>query len=143
MYETATRGSVLSKMPSLMDLQGSPVSDNITWEAVVVNKAADANLLQLEQSALEVTVATLTSESVGQNMVQRLAILVSNHMGGPVGNPDKMLLAWRNFSYKLKATLGSNVLPLGSLKTGMARHRALLFKVLSLSLSFNVYIGNF
>lgn len=113
-------------MPSLLDLQRTPVSDNITWEAVVVNKVADAKLLQLlEQSA------KLISESVGQNIVKKLAIFVSNHMGGPVGDPDKMLLAWMKFSYKLKVTLGSMVLPLGSLKIGMARHRALLFKVLS------------
>ncbi|KAI3515772.1 hypothetical protein L1887_14676 [Cichorium endivia] len=122
-----------SKMPSLVDLQATPVSENITWEAIVVNKAVDAKLLQLEQSALEITVKS-TSESVsfvGQNMVQRLAVLVANYMGGPVGDPDKMLLAWRNFSYKLKVTLGSMVLPLGALKIGMARHRALLFKVLA------------
>ncbi|GKE18666.1 auxin response factor 18, partial [Tanacetum coccineum] len=50
---------------------------------VVVNKDADAKLL-LEQSA------KLTSEYVGQNIVQKFAIFVSNHMGGPVGDSDKM-----------------------------------------------------
>nr|XP_043632519.1 probable serine/threonine-protein kinase SIS8 isoform X2 [Erigeron canadensis] len=132
LYETST-GVVLSKMPSLLDLHGTPVSDSTTWEAIVVNKAADAELLKLEKSALEATVK-LTSDSfssVGQNMVHKLAIIASNHMGGLVGDPDKMLLACRNFIYNLKATIGSNVLPLGSLKIGMARHRALLFKVLA------------
>ncbi|KAI3783851.1 hypothetical protein L1987_42939 [Smallanthus sonchifolius] len=52
-------------------------------------------------------------------------------MGGPVGDPDMMLLSWRTFSYKLKATLGSMVLSLGSLKFGMTRLRALLLKVLA------------
>ncbi|XP_071685810.1 probable serine/threonine-protein kinase SIS8 isoform X2 [Rutidosis leptorrhynchoides] len=131
-YDTST--TVLSsKMPSLLDLQATQVSDNITWEAIVVNKAADAKLLQLEKSALDVTIKS-TSECftfVGQDMVQKLAILVSNYMGGPVGDPDKMLLTWQSFIYKLKTTLGSNVLPLGSLNVGMARHRALLFKVLT------------
>ncbi|GKC08633.1 retrovirus-related pol polyprotein LINE-1 [Tanacetum coccineum] len=37
--------------------------------------------------------AKLTSESVGQNIVQKFAIFVSNHMGGPVGDPDE-LVAW-------------------------------------------------
>ncbi|GJS87203.1 serine/threonine-protein kinase EDR1 isoform X1 [Tanacetum coccineum] len=46
-------------------------------------------------------------------------------MGGPVGDPNKMLLAWMKFSYKLKVTLGTMVLPLGSLKIRMV---ALLFK---------------
>ncbi|XP_052621961.1 probable serine/threonine-protein kinase SIS8 isoform X2 [Lactuca sativa] len=125
--ETSTTRALSSKMPSLVDLQGTPVSDNVTWEAIVVNKAVDAKLLQLEQTALEVT-AKSASESL---TVQRLAVLVSNFMGGPVGDPDKMLRAWQNFSYKLKATLRSMVLPLGLLKIGMARHRALLFKVLA------------
>ncbi|XP_024990305.1 probable serine/threonine-protein kinase SIS8 [Cynara cardunculus var. scolymus] len=132
LYDISTQ-ALSSKMPSLVDLQGTPLSDNITLEAVLVNKATDVKLLRLEQSALEIAVKS-TSESLspsGHNMVQRLAALVSNHMGGPVGDPDKMLLAWRNFSYKLKATLGSIVLPLGSLKVGMACHRALLFKVLA------------
>ncbi|KAK9059622.1 hypothetical protein SSX86_020326 [Deinandra increscens subsp. villosa] len=128
LYETSPTAS-LPEMPSLTSLQGTPVSDNITWEAVVVNKATDAKLLQLEKGALEITIKS-KSES-DQNVLQKLAVLVSNHMGGPVGDPDKMLLEWRNSSYKLKATLGSMVLPLGSLKIGMARHRALLFKVLA------------
>ncbi|XP_076913295.1 putative serine/threonine-protein kinase SIS8 isoform X2 [Bidens hawaiensis] len=132
LYEASPTG-LLSEMPSLTDLQQTPVSDNITWEAVVVNKGMDDKLLQLEKSALEICMKSKsksTSES-DQDAVQRLGVLVSNHMGGPVADPDKMLVAWNSFSYKLKVTLGSMVLPLGSLKVGMARHRALLFKVLA------------
>lgn len=65
------------------------------------------------------------------SLVHELAVLVSDHMGGPVVDPESMLLAWRSISYNLKATLGSMVLPLGSLTIGLARHRALLFKVLA------------
>lgn len=129
-------GPTSSKMPSLVELQGTPVSDNVTWEAVVVNKAADSKLLELEQRALEIAVKSV-SESVdcaGQSLVQRLAVLVSDHMGGPVRNPDNMLVAWRDFSSRLKGTIGSMVLPLGSLKIGLARHRALLFKVFTFSI---------
>ncbi|XP_076920797.1 putative serine/threonine-protein kinase SIS8 isoform X2 [Bidens hawaiensis] len=120
-------------MPSFVELQGTPVSDNVTWETVLVDKAADSKLLELEQRALEIAVKSV-SESVdcaGQSLVQRLAVLVSDHMGGPVRNPDNMLVAWRDFSSRLKGTIGSMVLPLGSLKIGLARHRALLFKVLA------------
>nr|XP_043631647.1 probable serine/threonine-protein kinase SIS8 isoform X2 [Erigeron canadensis] len=52
-------------------------------------------------------------------------------MGGPIVDPDKMLLAWREFSSTLKETLGSVVMPLGLLKIGLSSHRALLFKVLA------------
>lgn len=124
--------STSSRMPSLVDLQGIPVSDNVSWEAILVNKAVDINLLNLDQKALEMAVK-LRSDSVNSdsNMVQKLATLVSDYMGGPVGDPDNMLISWRNLSYKLKENLGTIVLPLGSLTIGLARHRALLFKVLA------------
>ncbi|MBA0587277.1 hypothetical protein Gorai_000409 [Gossypium raimondii] len=120
-------------MPSLLVLQGKLVSDNVSQEAVLVNRAFDANLLKLERKALAMT-AKLRSEPlafVSSNLVQKLAVLVSDYMGGPVADPDNMSRAWRSLSYSLKATLGSMVLPLGSLTIGLARHRALLFKVLA------------
>ncbi|XP_076935052.1 putative serine/threonine-protein kinase SIS8 [Bidens hawaiensis] len=126
-------GPTSSKMPSLLDLQATPVSDYVTWEAVIVNKASDSKLLGLEQTALEMAVKSM-SESVnfaGQTLVQTLAVLVSDHMGGTVGDPEKMLVAWREFSSRLRESIGSMVLPLGELSVGMARHRALLFKVLA------------
>ncbi|CAI9753605.1 unnamed protein product [Fraxinus pennsylvanica] len=124
--------STSSKMPSLVDLQGIPVSDNVSWEAILVNKEADIKLSNLGQKALEMAVK-LRSDSVNfvSNMVKKLATLVSDYMGGPVGDPDNMLISWRNLSYKLKENLGTIVLPLGSLTIGLARHRALLFKVLA------------
>lgn len=124
--------STSERMPSLVDLQGTPVSENVTWEAVLVNKAADSNLLKLEQMALEMAVKS-TSDSlvfVNSDLVRKLAVLVANYMGGPVGDPESMLREWQSLTNKLKATIGSMVLPLGSLKIGLARHRALLFKVL-------------
>ncbi|KAK7844343.1 putative serine/threonine-protein kinase sis8 [Quercus suber] len=130
--------SAAERMPSLVDLQRTPVSDGVTWEAVLVNRVADANLLKLEQKALEMAVKSRSNSLVilGSDLVRKLAILVADSMGGPVGNPENMLRAWRSLSYNLKATLGSMVLPLGSLKVGLARHRALLFKVLADSVGF-------
>ncbi|CAN4088796.1 unnamed protein product [Withania somnifera] len=122
-----------SKMPSLIDLQRTPVANQITWEAILVNRAADSKLLKLEQKALEMSVK-VRSESIGfagRNLVHQLAALISEHMGGPVGDPDSMLIAWRSLSHNLKATFGSMVLPLGSLTVGLSSHRALLFKVLA------------
>ncbi|XP_042501465.1 probable serine/threonine-protein kinase SIS8 [Macadamia integrifolia] len=125
--------STSEKMPSLVDLQGVPVSENISWEAVLVNRAADSDLLKLEQKALMMALELRSGSfgSVGTDMVQKLADLVANYMGGPVGDPESMLKAWRNLSNRLRASIGSMVLPLGSLTIGCARHRALLFKVLA------------
>ena len=128
--------STSDRMPSLVDLQGTALSDSVNWEAVLVNRAADANLLKLENMALEMAVKSRSDPlvSVNRNLVRRLALLVANYMGGPVTNPYNMLRAWQSLSQSLKATLGSMVLPLGSLTIGLARHRALLFKVLVLYL---------
>ncbi|KAI3910430.1 hypothetical protein MKX01_034824 [Papaver californicum] len=134
--------STSDKMPSLVDLQGTPMSDIICWEAVLVNRGADANLLKLEQKAL-VMAEQSRSESLGlvdSELVQKLASLVADYMGGPVGDPDNMLKAWKNLSDRLRANIGSMVLPLGSLTIGLARHRALLFKVLADSVAIPCWL---
>ncbi|CAN0891488.1 Probable serine/threonine-protein kinase SIS8 [Linum grandiflorum] len=122
------------RMPSLIELQGALVSESVTWEAVLVDRATDANLLKLERKAQEIA-SEIRSESVvlpvDANLVKKLADLVCSYMGGSVGDPENMSVAWRRLSYSLKATLGSMVLPLGSLTIGLARHRALMFKVLA------------
>ncbi|XP_054780376.1 probable serine/threonine-protein kinase SIS8 isoform X2 [Prosopis cineraria] len=125
--------STSARMPPLVDLQGTSISDSVTWEAVLVNRAADSNLLKLEQKALELaSKSRLEIEIVANgNLVQKLAVLVADYMGGPVADPQHMTSAWQSLSYSLKSTLGSMVLPLGSLTIGLARHRALLFKVLA------------
>ncbi|KAJ1437803.1 Serine-threonine/tyrosine-protein kinase, catalytic domain [Sesbania bispinosa] len=95
--------------------------------------AADSNLLKLEQKALELVVNSRKDFEIviDSNLVRKLAIIVADYMGGSVEDPESMSRAWRSLSYSLKATLGSMVLPLGSLTIGLARHRALLFKVLA------------
>ncbi|CAN6478648.1 unnamed protein product [Victoria cruziana] len=125
--------STTVKMPSLVDLQGTPVSDNISWEVVLVNREVDTELSKLEQRALTMSLQ-LRSEShgwVGIDLLQKIATLVSNHMGGPVGDRDGMVASWRALTNRLRSSNSNLVLPLGSLAVGLARHRALLFKVLA------------
>lgn len=122
-----------SKMPSLVDLKPVPISEGISCEAILVNRASDANLGKLEQKALILAVKARSEPLLlgGGELVRQLATLVSDYMGGPVGEPENMLRAWKSLSYSLRTTLQSVVLPLGSLTIGLARHRALLFKVLA------------
>ncbi|CAH2037044.1 unnamed protein product [Thlaspi arvense] len=125
--------SLLERIPPLVDLQGTLVSDGVNWEAVLVNRIEDSNLLRLEQMALDIAAKSKSVSSSGfvnSELVRKLAVLVGDYMGGPVVDPDSTLRAWWSLSYSLKATLCSMVLPLGSLTIGLARHRALLFKVL-------------
>ncbi|KAG9459192.1 hypothetical protein H6P81_003700 [Aristolochia fimbriata] len=125
--------STPDKMPSLVDLQRIPVSDSISWEAILVNRASDSDLLRLEQRALVMAVESGSgSQGVMRNdLVQKLAVLVAQYMGGPVEDPEKMLKNWIIQSCNLRSSVGNMVLPLGQLKIGLARHRALLYKVLA------------
>lgn len=134
-YDICSTGDepVLSTIPSLMELQSLPYSHGVKTEAVLVNRALDSELVALEQKAflMAVEFRSKSSEFVGRILVQTLANLVSNYMGGPVIDPESMLLKYRNMSSVLKADIRSAVIPLGRLTVGLARHRALLFKVLA------------
>eukprot|EP00249_Psilotum_nudum_P022893 c28683_g2_i1 orf=478-3393(+) len=120
-------------MPSLVDLQGTAVTDNLCYEVVLVNRAIDPDLTQLEQAALYLSLECGTDEvSLPQTgLIQRIANLVSEHMGGPVSDANEMLKRWRTRSYELRTSLNNIVLPLGCLRIGLSRHRALVFKVLA------------
>ncbi|XP_068661870.1 probable serine/threonine-protein kinase SIS8 [Aristolochia californica] len=125
--------STPDKMPSLIDLQRLPISDSISWEAILVNRGSDSDLLRLEQRALAMALESRSGSRgvMWSDLVQKLAILVADYMGGPVEDPEKMLKIWRSQSNHLRSSVGNRVLPLGQLKIGLARHRALLFKVLT------------
>eukprot|EP00252_Welwitschia_mirabilis_P020620 TRINITY_DN5089_c0_g1_i2.p1 TRINITY_DN5089_c0_g1~~TRINITY_DN5089_c0_g1_i2.p1 ORF type:complete len:920 (+),score=235.47 TRINITY_DN5089_c0_g1_i2:638-3397(+) len=126
-------GSTSEKMPSLVDLQGSSATDEIRCEAILVNKSIDPELVNLLKRALDLAIECKSGlwGSCETGLVQKIANLVSDSMGGPVGDPESMLKQWRSMSENLRASLQSIVLPLGRLKVGLARHRALLFKVLA------------
>jgi hypothetical protein len=67
-------------------------------------------------------------------LVQRIAELVTDNMGGPVEDSNEMLTKWLQNSTELRTTLQTSLLPIGCIKIGLSRHRALLFKVPSLPL---------
>jgi Ethylene-responsive protein kinase Le-CTR1 len=121
------------KMPSLLDLQEKPTSGNYRWEAVLVNRAEDTALVRLEHKALIMAAESRPSDSpfVGGVLVQRLASLVADYMGGKNGKSESMILAYHNLRNYLRSIGGNVVLPLGRITIGLARHRALMFKVCS------------
>ncbi|KAJ4761474.1 protein kinase family protein [Rhynchospora pubera] len=123
-------------MPSLLDLQEKPTVGKYSWEAVLVNRAEDPDLVKLEQKALIMASDARSGDSafVGGVLVQRLASLVADYMGGKICEPEIMLSAYHDLSNYLRAIGGNVVLPLGRITIGLARHRALMFKVLADSL---------
>lgn len=124
-YGLSTDSAMQGKMPSLRDLEANP--GNSTLEVVIVNRTIDPTLEELVQIAHCVELDCPVSE-VGV-LVQRLAELVTGHMGGPVKDANIILARWTERSTELRTSLHTSVLPLGSINIGLLRHRALLFKV--------------
>jgi hypothetical protein len=115
-------------MPSLEDLQ-TGIGD-LGFEVIVINRAIDAALQEMEQVAqcilLDFPVANIAL------LVQRIADLVTDNLGGPVKDANAMLARWLETSTQLRTSLHTSLLPIGCINIGLSRHRALLFKVSSL-----------
>lgn len=119
-------------MPSLKDLRAQSLSHRVNWEAVLVHRGEDPELMKLDQTALIMSLElreSKPSEFVGNDLVQKLAGLVARHMGGTFFDSEGMLVKYQKMMRYLRTSIGSVVVPLGQLKIGLARHRALLFKV--------------
>lgn len=117
--------AVQGNMPSLVDLETN--AGDSGFEAVIVNRTIDPILVELEQVAHCFALDCPASE-VGI-LVQRLAELVTEHMGGPVKDAGIVLAKWMEISTELRTSLHTSVFPIGSVRVGLSRHRALLFKV--------------
>ncbi|XP_020531650.1 serine/threonine-protein kinase EDR1 isoform X2 [Amborella trichopoda] len=125
--------TVHGKMPSLMELQATSITDNVDYEVVLVNRAVDPALEQLEKKATCIASECRATERgpLDSGLVQKLADLVADRMGGQVCDSDDMLRRWTIKSYELRTSLNTIIFPLGILEFGLSRHRALLFKVLA------------
>lgn len=122
----STETTIQGKMPSLTDLETNLGSSS--FEVVLVNQTIDPVLEELIQIAQCIALDYPVSK-VGI-FVQRLAELVTGHMGGPVKDANIMLAKWTERSTELRTSLHTSVLPIGSVTIGLSRHRALLFKVI-------------
>jgi sterile alpha motif and leucine zipper-containing kinase AZK len=117
--------------PSLAALQSAPFRPSLAYVAVLVNRERDPVLRRLEGRA--VAIAAQSRAQCGglasAELVQKIACLVVDAMGGVVEDADRMNREWATKSCDLCARLNSVALPLGSLRIGLSRHRSLLFKV--------------
>ncbi|XP_021739006.1 probable serine/threonine-protein kinase SIS8 [Chenopodium quinoa] len=132
-YAVTSHSVAQGEMPLLVDLQAVSISSNVEYEVVLVNRSIDAQLQQLENKvyAISVECKVLGHGMSLNDLIQSLANLVVDRMGGPVANAEEITKRWRVRSNQLKASLNTIVLPLGCLDVGLSRHRALLFKVLA------------
>ncbi|XP_051123643.1 serine/threonine-protein kinase EDR1 isoform X2 [Andrographis paniculata] len=126
-YNVSSDATIRGDMPSLSDLESDNGGSN--YEVVIVNRKLDPALEELMQIAHCIVLDRPTTEIT--LLIQRLAELVTEHLGGPVRDANIILAKWMERSMELRTSLHTIVLPLGSLRIGLSRHRALLFKALA------------
>ncbi|TVU33108.1 hypothetical protein EJB05_24893, partial [Eragrostis curvula] len=122
-----------ARFPSLDYLKAIPAGGEAAYLAISVNRERDPALRRLEERAVAMAAQSKAHHSgaASAELVQKIAGLVVNAMGGPVEDADGMNRQWSMKSRQLSLQLNSVVLPLGSLRVGLSRHRSLLFKVLA------------
>ncbi|KAA3490488.1 serine/threonine-protein kinase EDR1-like [Gossypium australe] len=132
-YGIASTLGAQGKMPSLVDLRSVSVLDNVDYQVILVNRLLDPDLQELEKRVYNMYVQSRSfgRSPVVSGMIQKIAEMVVNRMGGPVADAEEMLRMWTSRSYELQNSLKTIILPLGRLDVGLSRHRALLFKVLA------------
>lgn len=119
------------KMPMLVDLESVPITEKVDYEVILVNRTSDMELRKLEEKVHLISTECRASTK-GPRMsflVQKIADIVVDTMGGPVNDADEIMRKWEVRSYELRISLNTIILPLGCLDVGLSRHRALLFKV--------------
>ncbi|XBH78200.1 hypothetical protein VPH35_104532 [Triticum aestivum] len=121
------------KFPSLSSLRAIPVGRDVAYVVILVNRERDPMLKRLEGRAMEIAAQSRAERGgiASAELVQKIASLVVDAMGGVVEDADAMNREWSTKSRQLCAGLNSIALPLGSLGIGLSRHRSLLFKVLA------------
>ncbi|KAI3978278.1 hypothetical protein MKX01_003441 [Papaver californicum] len=132
-YSITSNTLMQGKMPLLVDLQALSVSDNVECEVVFLNHAVDPTLQNLERCVDSLVLECRASElgPIASGLLQKIANLVVDSMGGPVSDTDEMLSRWVVRRNQLRSSLDTIVIPIGSIDLGLSRHRALLFKVLA------------
>lgn len=131
-YGITSNSVIQGKMPLLVDLQAISVSDNVDYEVILVNRFTDPELRELEKRASIMSLESQVSDGlVFSGLIQKIADIVVDRMGGPVGDADEMSNRWKRRSKELRNAQNTIILPLGCLDVGLSRHRALLFKVVA------------
>ncbi|KAL5709595.1 non-specific serine/threonine protein kinase [Ranunculus cassubicifolius] len=116
------------RVPSIDSLKAMYVAENSSVEVVLIDKHSDLILKELQNRAISLSQSCISVNEV----VDHLAKLICNHMGGTTSNGEYGLVPrWKDCSEDLKDCLETVVFPIGSLSVGLCRHRALLFKVLA------------
>ncbi|XP_002972276.2 serine/threonine-protein kinase CTR1 [Selaginella moellendorffii] len=125
-WSICTDSSEQGRMPPLESLHRVHPSEAV-FDVVLVDRSVDPALCTLEDRV--VNLAYEANEVF--DLASQLGKLVAVEMGGPAASDDDLVETWQQNRLKLMQISGSVVLPIGLIKAGLSRHRALLFKVLA------------
>uniref|UniRef100_A0A1J3D3F3 non-specific serine/threonine protein kinase n=1 Tax=Noccaea caerulescens TaxID=107243 RepID=A0A1J3D3F3_NOCCA len=115
------------RIPSIESLRAVDSGADSSLDAILVDRRSDPSFKELHNRVHDISCSCITTKEV----VDQLAKLVCNRMGGPViMGEDELVPMWKECIDGLKECL-KVVVPIGSLSVGLCRHRALLFKVLA------------
>ncbi|XP_052172673.1 serine/threonine-protein kinase CTR1-like [Diospyros lotus] len=115
-------------MPSVESLKAIDPGVQSSMEVILIDRHNDPSLKELTNRILRIAHSCASANEI----VNQLAKIVCNRMGGAASNgEDGFVPLWKECKDDLKESLGSVVLPIGSLSVGLCKHRALLFKVLA------------
>ena len=117
---------VHGQLPSLFELKTLQISQSTDVEVVLVDRLIDPTLQKFEKEAQDIFSRCKLDCTM---LVQGIAKLVADAMGGTVQNAEEMQQRWDQKRCELCVYLKNVVIPLGSISIGLSRHRALLFKV--------------
>lgn len=146
------------RIPSLESLKSVDPSIDSSIEAILVDRRSDPSLKELQNRVHGISSSCITTKEVVDQLAKLVCnrmgwvlnafytpsfrtflffwtfltnFFIANTRGSATTGEDDFVSLWRESSDDLKECLGSVVVPLGSLSTGLCRHRALLFKVRS------------
>ncbi|KAF3505455.1 hypothetical protein F2Q69_00000149 [Brassica cretica] len=115
------------RIPSIRSLRAVDSGVDSSLEAILVDRRSDPAFKELHNRVHDISCSCITTKEV----VDQLAKLICNRMGGPViMGEDELVPMWKECINGLKECF-KVVVPIGSLSVGLCRHRALLFKVLA------------
>ncbi|CAH8343421.1 unnamed protein product [Eruca vesicaria subsp. sativa] len=115
------------RIPSIGSLRAVESGVDSSLEAIFVDRRSDPTFKELHNRVHDISCSCITTKEV----VDQLAKLICNRMGGPViMGEDELVPMWKECINGLKECF-KVVVPIGSLSVGLCRHRALLFKVLA------------
>ena len=115
------------RIPPLALLESIEPDASDDRDVVVVDARGDEDLRRFADAARE-TIGALEDKT---ERAAALARAVAERLGGPAPNDGALAGRWAEVAYDLRVELGRLTFPIGQLRCGLRRHRALLFKAVA------------